>query len=338
MGGRWVECTLTPIATDTTTSPELQEQQYVHEVYDQIAPHFSQTRYKPWPIISKFLASLSPGSIGLDSGTGNGKYLPLDQDGTLLTVGLDRSLALLRIAQTAGGGEDIRREVVRSDALVHCWRDAAFNYAISIATIHHLSTPLRRRQAVQALLRAVRSNGGRILIYVWAVEQDPLSKRVIPETNHASATSVETTGPGSSGSKAALKEQDLLVPWLVNPPPAPAATTQKPSRRQRKHAKEVTAVAVSAGPEDSMGLSSLQPGALETKVFQRYYHFFEADELHNLVCEAAAFMELQIGSPPHRDQDYSLSVGSTKTTKGVEIVNEGWERSNLYIELRLWES
>lgn len=90
---------------------------------------------QPWPIISQFLSSLSPGSIGLDSGTGNGKYLPLDQDGGVLTIGLDRSLALLSIAQGAGGGSKVgggdddavvRREVVRADALLHCWRDAAF--------------------------------------------------------------------------------------------------------------------------------------------------------------------------------------------------------------------
>lgn len=37
---------LLPIDTDATASPELQEQQYVHDVYEQIAPHFSQTRYK----------------------------------------------------------------------------------------------------------------------------------------------------------------------------------------------------------------------------------------------------------------------------------------------------
>ncbi|KIJ44389.1 hypothetical protein M422DRAFT_228498, partial [Sphaerobolus stellatus SS14] len=55
--------------------PTEHENTHVHEVYDEIAPHFSQTRYKPWPIIAEFLGSLTAGSVGLDSGTGNGKYL-----------------------------------------------------------------------------------------------------------------------------------------------------------------------------------------------------------------------------------------------------------------------
>lgn len=82
---------------------------------------------QPWPVIAGFLASLSPGSIGIDSGTGNGKYLPLDQDGKIMTLGLDRSLNLLKIAQT----NSIRtprntREVLLGDALDCCWRRGSF--------------------------------------------------------------------------------------------------------------------------------------------------------------------------------------------------------------------
>ncbi|KAG8862920.1 tRNA methyltransferase, has a role in tRNA modification [Tulasnella sp. 330] len=349
---------LLPIDTNVETSPELQEQQYVHNVYDQIAPHFSSTRYKPWPIISQFLSSLSPGSIGLDSGTGNGKYLPLDQDGSILTIGLDRSLALLSIARGAGGAdadggaraEEVRREVVRADALLHCWRDAAFDYAMSIATIHHLSTPLRRRQAVQALLRAVRFDGGRVLIYVWAVEQDPLSKRVIPEANHASSSATSpthhthTSKPSTSGSTA--KEQDLLVPWVILPTAATSSTVKKGSRRSRrknddpKPATIEVSISTGTGSEEHHEVS-LEPRSSDVvsreppQVFQRYYHFFETDELHDLVCEAATAIGLQVGpSPPTQ----SMLLTTVTATRGVEIVNRGWERSNLYIELRLWES
>lgn len=31
------------------------EKKYVYEIYDKIAPHFSATRYKPWPKIEHFL-------------------------------------------------------------------------------------------------------------------------------------------------------------------------------------------------------------------------------------------------------------------------------------------
>ena len=108
--------------------------------------------------------------MGLDSGTGNGKYLalPTDPPGKYWTVGLDRSQNLLKLARTAGGTGTIR-EVARGDVLESGWRQGAFvcflwscraglrlirvtyskDYAISIATIHHLATVERRVAAVK---------------------------------------------------------------------------------------------------------------------------------------------------------------------------------------------
>ena len=31
------------------------EDKHVHQVYEQIANHFSVTRYKPWPVVDAFL-------------------------------------------------------------------------------------------------------------------------------------------------------------------------------------------------------------------------------------------------------------------------------------------
>lgn len=33
---------------------------------------------KPWPIVEKFLEGLPAGSVGLDIGCGNGKYMPVN--------------------------------------------------------------------------------------------------------------------------------------------------------------------------------------------------------------------------------------------------------------------
>ncbi|KAF7304647.1 UDP-N-acetylglucosamine transferase subunit ALG13 [Mycena kentingensis (nom. inval.)] len=225
------------------------EESHVHSVYDEIASHFSSTRYKPWPIIAAFLQSLPADSIGLDSGTGNGKYLPLRP----WMIGLDRSRNLLEIAQTAGGSV---REVVHGDVLGNVWRPGVFDYAISIATVHHLATQERRKQAVQNLIKVVAPDHGRVLIYVWATRQDEQSKRVIPTTDN---------GQG----------QDVFVPWVLSDDP--------------------------------------------TRVFNRYYHMFTDGELDALVSSAAEEMGLHVG--PHAEQ-------------GVEIVQQGWERSNHYIELR----
>jgi ubiquinone/menaquinone biosynthesis C-methylase UbiE len=61
------------------------EQEHVHKVYNDIAHHFSDTRYKPWPRVVEFLRTFQPGSLVLDVGCGNGKYMNIRND--LMMVG-----------------------------------------------------------------------------------------------------------------------------------------------------------------------------------------------------------------------------------------------------------
>ena len=74
----------------------------------------------------------------------------------------------------------------------------AFEFAISIAVLHHLSTPERRIEAVRAVLETLRpargkgGEGGKALFYVWALEQK---------------NSRRGWGEGA--------EQDILVPWVM---------------------------------------------------------------------------------------------------------------------------
>ena len=70
---------------------EQYEEEHVHQVYEQIASHFSSTRYKPWPIIERFLKDLPDGSVGLDVGCGNGKYLAVNPN--IFIVGSDRCVS-----------------------------------------------------------------------------------------------------------------------------------------------------------------------------------------------------------------------------------------------------
>ena len=87
---------------------EAYEDEHVHQVYEQIAHHFSSTRYKviagsnhcrcvsldlralsqPWPIVERFLKAIPDGSIGLDVGCGNGKYLAANP--RVFIIGSDR--------------------------------------------------------------------------------------------------------------------------------------------------------------------------------------------------------------------------------------------------------
>ncbi|TVY51978.1 tRNA (carboxymethyluridine(34)-5-O)-methyltransferase [Lachnellula cervina] len=172
------------MSTNPGTQPaESYEEQHVHEVYEQIASHFSSTRYKPWPIVSSFLSSLPPGSIGLDVGCGNGKYLSVNRD--IFIVGSDRSCNLVKIAHQNHAA------AVVADSLALPHQNGRFDFVISIAVVHHLSTRERRREAVRALLGCL-GEGGRALVYVWALEQKG-SRR----------------GWDEGG------EQDVMVPWVM---------------------------------------------------------------------------------------------------------------------------
>lgn len=51
------------------------EQIYVHNVYDKIATHFSDTRNKSWSNVTEFVNSFPFASVIIDVGCGNGKYL-----------------------------------------------------------------------------------------------------------------------------------------------------------------------------------------------------------------------------------------------------------------------
>lgn len=48
--------------------PRRLEREHVCEVYSQIAEHFSDTRYKPWPKIAEFLREQPTGSLIADVG------------------------------------------------------------------------------------------------------------------------------------------------------------------------------------------------------------------------------------------------------------------------------
>ncbi|KAF2965954.1 hypothetical protein GQX73_g7639 [Xylaria multiplex] len=167
-------------------SPEAYEDEHVHSVYESIAGHFSSTRYKPWPFIASFLRErVAAGSVGLDVGCGNGKYLGVREGGDVHMIGSDRSPSLVGIAR--GRGFD----VAVADGLALPFRPGCADFVLCIAVIHHLSTRERRVDALRKLLACVRGDG-QVLVYVWALEQSS-SRR---------GWDVDS-------------EQDQLVPWVM---------------------------------------------------------------------------------------------------------------------------
>jgi SAM-dependent methyltransferase len=158
-------------------------QQYVHSTYDQIASHFDHTRYRPWPQVQRFMSSLAPGSLVLDIGCGNGKYLSARPDCTL--IGLERSQSLVDIVAKKG------LTILRGDALAVPLRSNSLDAVLCVAVIHHFPTEEMRLQALQEILRVLKP-GGLALIYVWAKEQ----------------------------SERLFDSSDCLLPWHSNEKPA----------------------------------------------------------------------------------------------------------------------
>lgn len=96
-------------------------------------------------------------------GCGNGKYLGVNPQ--VIVIGSDICPELVSIARARG------HEVAVFDCLNLPYRSGVFDAAICIAVVHHLSTEERRLSALKELVRIVRPRG-RILVYVWAMEQE----------------------------------------------------------------------------------------------------------------------------------------------------------------------
>ncbi|GAB1312992.1 tRNA methyltransferase, has a role in tRNA modification [Madurella fahalii] len=297
-------------ATEAEAQAEAYERTHVHGVYEAIAPHFSATRYKPWPAVASFLRAQPPGAVGLDVGCGNGKYLGVNRD--VFMVGSDRSAALVSLARSRGklaqeqadkpkgpaarrgtGGEDdgaaAATEVVVADGLSLPFRERAADFVICVAVIHHLSTRARRQEAIRQLLRCVKvgeagRTGGQVLVYVWALEQGT-SRR----------------GWDEGG------EQDLLVPWVLK---TQQSQQQKQQRAQKGTQNQGTGGA-SAGNKSGEGpptqaapgaaaphppptavaaaAAAAEPGPAPSQadpIFQRYYHLYRKGELEEDVLAA----------------------------------------------------
>jgi tRNA (uracil-5-)-methyltransferase TRM9 len=157
---------------------------------------------------------LAPGSVGLDIGCGNGKYLTVNPD--VFIVGSDRSPSLVKFASSHQP-----HAAVVSDILELPHQNHNFDFAISIAVLHHLSTPERRVEAVQTILDTLNVNG-RALLYVWALEQKD-SRRGWDEGN----------------------QQDTMVPWVMRE----KKEKQKKDRKQQNKGD----AAQQAQPEQTTG-------------------------------------------------------------------------------------
>ena len=142
----------------------------VQKFYNSNSKRFSQTRYSVWESVKKFNDKININTKILDAGCGNGKNMIYFQNKGHIVKGIDFSNNLLKIC------EDKNLDVKHSDIRYLPFNDNEFDNTISIAVIHHLSTHQDRINAINELIRVTKPNG-KILITVWAIEQEEHSRR-----------------------------------------------------------------------------------------------------------------------------------------------------------------
>jgi len=188
-------------------------------------------------VVDEFLCRLTPGSVGLDVGCGNGKYLTVNRD--IFIIASDRygmrNLRLFLLTQYRSQSlVDIASQhqphtAIVADTLNLPHPPGIFDFAISVAVIHHLSSTARRVQALEAILQTLKprshgSDGGQALIFVWALEQK---------------TSRRGWDRGD--------DQDVLVPWVLKPArDVPATTYQRYYHLYREGELEEDAISAGA--------------------------------------------------------------------------------------------
>lgn len=205
---------------------------------------------------------------------------------------INRSTNLVTIAK-----QHQPHDVLVADTLSLPHPVATFDFAISIAVIHHLSTPARRIEAVKAILEILtRPNtaeyasprdgkeGGQALIYVWALEQKD-SRRGWDDGH----------------------EQDVMVPWVLKEKKEKKAKQKRKGKHdnvcergapEQKIVQESKASVKMAQEEEAAGQGD--------RTFLRYYHLYKKGELESDIEQA-----------------------------GGEVVESGYEKDNWWAVARL---
>ena len=143
------------------------ENDMVKNVYEKIAPHFSNTRTYQWSWIIEFFDSLKDNSMVYDIGCGNGRNMTHNN---LYFIGVDNCANFLKICM------DKKLAVVNSNITKIALQDNTADAIICIAVLHHLYTEENRLLALLEMKRLLKS-GGKILLSVWSINQPKKTRR-----------------------------------------------------------------------------------------------------------------------------------------------------------------
>jgi ubiquinone/menaquinone biosynthesis C-methylase UbiE len=140
------------------------------EVFDQIAESWYRVRH--WPLLREELEELAAkwqsGKL-LNVGCAHGPdFLPFRQGFELW--GADSSLAMLKLALKYSAKLGFYVNLVACDALLLPFPDNTFDWAISVATYHHIKGREERQKAFAELRRVLKPQG-EAFVTVWNYRQ-----------------------------------------------------------------------------------------------------------------------------------------------------------------------
>ena len=136
------------------------------EVFDEIAESWYRVRH--WPLLRDELDALAvrwqSGKL-LNIGCGHGPdFLPFGQGFEL--CGVDSSRAMLRQGLRYSAKHKLYVTLVLADALSLPFADDTFDWAISVATYHHIKGREEREKAFEELRRVLKPKG-EAFVTVW---------------------------------------------------------------------------------------------------------------------------------------------------------------------------
>ncbi len=185
------------MTTDPVKAKKIKAQ--LSHTFDEIAPHFDSTRYKPWPETKRFVSSLPEGITILDLGCGNGRNSLYIANSSRYVVGVDFSPKLLKIARNKLEWRGVLNKVnfLISDVTSLPLNNNSVDAALYIATLHHLPTPEDRLESLKEVKRCLKP-GSDALISVWAQEQEKFK---------------EELQASEKGVKDGWEYGDIFLPW-----------------------------------------------------------------------------------------------------------------------------
>ena len=151
--------------------------------YDHIALHFNETRKAIWSRVGKFLDMIPKYSLVAGVGCGNGKYTRYRKD--IFVIANDICVPLLDFIENSS-----TCNCCIADGLYLPYKAKSFQYAISIAVLHHISDYESRLKFITNIINILEP-GGKLLFTVWALEQT-IKPKWIRQGN----------------------DNDYLIPWL----------------------------------------------------------------------------------------------------------------------------